>query len=208
MGFWANLFKDDISKLSEYDCYMKAQTEYWDFQTGTHSNPSKALQYLDQAIKLNPKKAEAYWARGIAYQKLENFNNAIDNFNRAIELEPSSKNYQSRGLCYQQFKNSNNALEDLAFAIKLDHDDIANYFIRAGIYASLGQFKLSILDYNIIIERQPYSFEAYFSRGYQYHELFEYEKAIEDYDHAIKLQPDVAIIHQYRDLAQQELNKN
>lgn len=210
MGFLEGVKKllgEDLSELSEYECFVKAQEGNWDHQTGTYRNPTKALKYLDRAIQLNPQKVEAYTGRGRAYQKLNNFDLALKNFNKAIELEPTGEQYLVRGMCYLQSGQSKNALEDFDTAIKLDPTNLGYYIIRAGAYASFQQFELAILDYNNIINIQPDNFGYYVCRGYQYYELGEFQKAIDDYDLAIELEPNITKIHEYRHLAYEKLHK-
>ena len=84
---------EDLSELNEYECFRKANERNWDNQAGTYYNPTKALKFLDRAIQLNPNKVEAYTGRGQAYQKLNNFDLALKNFNKAIELEPTVDTY-------------------------------------------------------------------------------------------------------------------
>ena len=192
---------EDISKLSESECFIKAQEGNWDYQAGTYNNPTKALRYLDRAIQLNPRKVEAYTGRGLAHQKLNNFGLAIKDFSKAIELEPTVEKYLMRAMCYLQSGQSEKAFYDFDLAIALDPNNLGPYIVRAGVWASLQQFRLAILDYNKIIDLQPDNFEYYVFRGYQYYEVGEFQKAINDYDMAIKLAPNVSKIHEYRRLA-------
>lgn len=205
--FFKQILGEDLSKLDEYECYSKAQEGNWDYQEGNYRSPKKALKYLDRAIQLNPLKVEAYTGRGLAYQKLKNFKLAIENFNEAISLEPTDDTFRDRSMCYLQAGHTQNALGDLTNAIKLN-PNIINYGIRAGVYAALQEFKLSISDYNKIISMEPDNFGHYICRGYQYYELGEYLKALKDYDKANELEPNNDLINQYRELASEKLVGN
>ena len=206
LGSLKKMLGEDLSGLNENDCFIKAQEGNWDNQTGTYRNPTKALKYLDRAIQLNHRKADAYTGRGQAYQQLNKFDLALMNFNTAIKIEPTDINYFMRGMCYLKAGQVKNALEDLSSAIKLNPTNISYYGVRAGVYAVLQRFDLAILDYDKIIEIEPDNFEHYVCRGYQYYELGEFQKAIDDYDIAIDLEPNVIQIHEYRHLAQEKLH--
>ena len=52
------------------------------------SEYDKAIADLTEAIRLNPKHAEAYMFRGDTYQKKGNFDQAVADFTAAIRLEP------------------------------------------------------------------------------------------------------------------------
>src|SRR5437870_13882203 len=49
-----------------------------------------AIRALDRAISLNPKFALAYVSRGKAYDKLGQHQRGIDDYNKAISLDPKS----------------------------------------------------------------------------------------------------------------------
>ena len=52
-----------------------------------------ALRDLDQAIRINPKDAGAYNARGAVYDELKQYSKAIQDFDRAIALAPDNAIY-------------------------------------------------------------------------------------------------------------------
>lgn len=50
-----------------------------------------ALQYLDEYLNAdNPHKDEAYYLKGNAYRKLSNWQQALNNYQKAIDLNPES----------------------------------------------------------------------------------------------------------------------
>ena len=56
-----------------------------------------AIKDYDQAIKLNPKFANAYLNRGYVKYKIKDYNGAIDDYNHAISLKPKNeKAYYAR----------------------------------------------------------------------------------------------------------------
>ena len=57
-------------------------------------------QYPDYShvLQLNPALISAYLSRGSAYNKLERFEEALQDFNKVIELDPNnSEAYNNRG---------------------------------------------------------------------------------------------------------------
>ncbi len=56
---------------------------------GINKNPLKAIDYFTSAINANPKYAEAYFARGACYQELKDKNNAMADYNMALQLKPN-----------------------------------------------------------------------------------------------------------------------
>ncbi len=56
---------------------------------GINKNPQKALDYFTKAININPKYAEAYFARGVCYQELNDKNNASADYQMCLQLIPN-----------------------------------------------------------------------------------------------------------------------
>jgi tetratricopeptide (TPR) repeat protein len=77
--------------------------------SGKCTDPQKAIEYLNEAIKLKPYLAEAYNNRGNAYGDLGQHQQAITDYNEAIRLKPDYAHaYSNRGNAY--FIQSNNSL--------------------------------------------------------------------------------------------------
>ncbi|MBC7694125.1 MAG: tetratricopeptide repeat protein [Burkholderiales bacterium] len=56
---------------------------------GINKNPQKAIDYFTSAINVNPKYAEAYFARGACYQELKDKPNALADYNMCLQLKPN-----------------------------------------------------------------------------------------------------------------------
>ena len=101
---------------------------------------SKAVQELDEAIRLNPQDAQAYHKRGVAYGNLGQQLKAIQDFDEAISLNPKlAKFYGNRGVAYGKLGQPERAIEDYDEAISLDPNWAAAYHIRAITYTVLGK---------------------------------------------------------------------
>ncbi len=58
------------------------------WQDGQYTDPNRAKDYWDKAITANPKMAEAYNNRGLAYYNLKLYQQAINDFSQAIRIKP------------------------------------------------------------------------------------------------------------------------
>jgi tetratricopeptide (TPR) repeat protein len=77
--------------------------------SGKCTDPKKAIEYLNEAIKLKPDLAEAYNNRGNVYVDLGQHQQAITDYNEAIRLKPDyDRAYSNRGSAY--FIQGNNSL--------------------------------------------------------------------------------------------------
>ncbi|HUN54657.1 MAG TPA: tetratricopeptide repeat protein [Smithella sp.] len=111
------------------------------------ANPQKAIEYLDQAIKIKPNFAGAYNNRGNAYCDLGQYQRALEDFNEAIRIKPDyALSYGNRGVVYGNLGQNKRALEDYNNAIRLD-PNFANAFVNRGAaYLSSGNKELGCAD--------------------------------------------------------------
>jgi len=66
-----------------------------------YTDPKKAMECLDNIIKLNPKEAVPYYNRGIVYSQLRQPQKALENYNQAIRLKPAlTQAYINRAVLY------------------------------------------------------------------------------------------------------------
>lgn len=65
--------------------------------------PQQAIALLDALLEdgLDENKDEAYYLRGNAYRRSENWREAINNYTRAVELNPSSPALAMRSSCIE-----------------------------------------------------------------------------------------------------------
>ncbi|MGD0021364.1 MAG: tetratricopeptide repeat protein [Smithellaceae bacterium] len=105
------------SQIGAKDWINKA-IALWD--GGKCSDPEKAIEYLNNAIKLQPDFAEAYYSRGRAYHDLGQYQRAIEDYTKAISLKPDfAFAYSSRGSAYLNKGNNNIACTDVRKACEL-----------------------------------------------------------------------------------------
>jgi tetratricopeptide (TPR) repeat protein/Zn-dependent protease len=169
------------------------------YNLACNENYQKAIDSFSKAIQYNPDYFESYHRRGNAYRKIKNDRQAIDDYQRAIDLisqrikleRLNAANYYSRAIIYQDWMkiepiNFHNAVEDLTKAIDLDPSNNSFYFLRAAIYSRSDYGEQSIEDFTTAIELSPNG-DAYYNRGVTYYQFNKYQSAIEDLDMVINL---------------------
>ena len=138
--------------------------------------------------------------RGIAYGEKDEYDLAIKDFTKAIELEPDyALAYNNRCAVYRKMGKYDKAIEDCNKAIKLKPDYAEPYNNRGAAYSNKGKIERAIEDYNIAIQLKPDFDKAYYNRGLAYHEKGELDLAIKDYSKAIELNP--KLVHPYNNRA-------
>ena len=156
---------------------------------------------LDDAITISRKShghdgtetsilAQAYYYRGVAYRQKHEYEAAINDFERAIDLNPSYFfAYYNRGVVYYKTHNYDLANADFDEAIELFPKHPEAYYCRAGVYERKRDYERAICDLNKTIELSPNHVNAYSTRGYVYAWMGNHEKAITDCNSAIELDP-------------------
>ena len=81
---------------------------------GKFTDPDKAVEYLTNAIKLQPSYSKSYYNRGIAYSNLGDSQRAIEDYTKAIELKADHfRSYYNRGTIYLKLGKNDLACPDL-----------------------------------------------------------------------------------------------
>ena len=174
-----------------------------------YTNPEKAIEYLNNAIKLQPDYADAYGNRGNAYGNLGQQQRAIEDYDEVIRLQPDyAYAYNNRGFAYNSLGQYKRAIEDFNEAIRLQLDDVLAYNNRGNAYDKLDQPQRAIKDYNEAIRLYPDNAMAYYNRGGVYYTLGQYQRAIEDYSNAIRLKPDDADAYYSRGVVNYTLDQH
>lgn len=159
----------------------------------------EALNAQEKAVLLAPNHPFSYNNRGQAYGDLKQYEEAIADYSKSIELNnPELHNpYNGRALVYNSMGQYELAMQDANKSLELKAE--ANtYNTRAIIYSNLKKYSEAIADATKAIEVEPISV-AYNTRGAAYYQLSQYAEAIADYENAIKLDP--SYVQAFKNLA-------
>lgn len=153
----------------------------------------KALEDLDRALVMNANFYTA-WNNRCAIHSLEGeFNEALKECNRAIELDDPccrADAYANRGRVSFYQGQTGVAIEDYNRAIKIQPTFDIAYNLRGEAYRELGQVSRALDDFaNAIRLRRNYP-NPYNNRGILYAKnLKDYDRAIGDFNQALKYRP-------------------
>jgi tetratricopeptide (TPR) repeat protein len=123
-----------------------------------------AIAAYRQAIELDPRFAEAYNNRGIAYFNQGENLLAIADFTHSIELAPSESAFNNRGNALLALKRSKEAIADFTQAIGIK-PSAESFYNRGGAYYNDSQFAQAAADFNAAIKLNPKLGRAYIFRG-------------------------------------------
>jgi LysM repeat protein len=135
-----------------------------------------------------PTDAEGYFEKGNELGKQNKYQKAIEQFDRAIKLNPNRADYYaSRGHAFYYMKLYTRAIEDYTQAIERNASFALAYSMRGLSRTRDGQFDKAIADYNKAISLGPKEADYYKGRGYTYFHLKQYGPMCDDYQKACSL---------------------
>ena len=132
--------------------------------------------------------ALVYMKHGRDYLKNSDYDRAIANFDKAIELNPNHASYYARGEAHYKNKNYDRAIEDFTIAIKFNPSHASAYRNRAGAYYNRGEYDRAITDCTKVIELDSNYAAAYYIRGRAYDKKGDIIRSNADFDIVTQLQ--------------------
>ncbi len=150
----------------------------------------KVFEWLEESVQ-NKNNDTSYNNIGFFYSLAKNYKKAIENYNKAIEINPLCFTaYINRGIAYVLLSDYRRAIKDFDKAEKLDPKNPIVYTNRGIAYHNLMEEEQAIKDFNKAVQVAPNSREGYLERGLYFVLIEEYDKAIKDFEKIIKLFPE------------------
>ncbi|MBS1680425.1 MAG: tetratricopeptide repeat protein [Bacteroidetes bacterium] len=151
-------------------------------------NYTRAIQYLDSAIKLENNNPEFYVNRGWAYQEMFDTVLATQNYKQALNLNPEGS-LARHNLAVLSAKKGN--LEEveklLSEAIVRDPENAKYYFARAICYTAQGEPAKALTDYNFSIHLDNSNPDVWVRRGLIKENMKDLNGSLADISQSIKL---------------------
>jgi tetratricopeptide (TPR) repeat protein len=146
--------------------------------------------------------AEKYFDKGNEFYKNGDFKSAIENYDKAIEINPKdAEAYFNRGNAKDDLGDKQAAIDDYDKAIEINPNLAEAYYNRGNAKDDLGNKQAAIDDYSKAIEINPNDADAYCNRGDAEFALGDKQAAIDDFSKAIEINPNDANAYFYRGLA-------
>ena len=170
-----------------------------DAQSVREAGLALARGQVDQAIALyttalqdktlpNERRAVLLSDRGVAHARLQKPKEAIEDFNRAIQIYPEyAALYNNRGTVLLALGAMREAVKDFERALLLSPGYAAAYANRASAYLRQGEVELALADYNKAIALVPVNPAAFTGRGRAHLAALRPESAIRDFTRAVAL---------------------
>lgn len=151
----------------------------------------KAAAPAESAVSAgNVTEAQAHTAKAQSLAKSGEAAAALDEFNRAIGLDPyNAQALYGRALIYQGNNQHDFAIADFSAASGLNPQKAEPLLGRANSYLALGKVKEAAADLDEASEADPNNAQVWTARGQVYERLGDKAKAAASYTKAVALRP-------------------
>jgi tetratricopeptide (TPR) repeat protein len=151
----------------------------------------RAISNFDEAIRLNPQKADYFLWRGKAYKENGDYDRAIADYDEAVRLDPKdADHFEERGTAYRRKGQFDRAIADFDELVRLQPSAI-NFWRRGDAYDAKGERERAIADFRKAKELDDHMDRDAFLCGLRDWEK-DHDYAIAAFDRAIQLNPEFA----------------
>jgi len=162
----------------------------------------QSLNTFEQLIKIESEKAttpneiskfylsDAYCGKALNLMNLNNKLEAIDCFNKAIEMNP--KNYNSlwnKSVCLIDLNKTEEAIEILLKFNEIKPDDYKTFNVLASCMINIGNYDEALKKLEKSLELNNNISQTFYYKGVALHNKKEFEEAVESYEKALQIDP-------------------
>jgi tetratricopeptide (TPR) repeat protein len=161
-GFVYKETKDTLRAISSFLTCIEQDHNYYDaiIQVANlyavHNDPI-ALQYYNNALKLQPHSVEALYDRGLFYQNTGEIEKAVNDYNELLKVDASyGYAYFNLGFIAMKYENDfAKAIPLFTSAIRYESHYVEAYFNRGVCYEKIGDKQKAKADYNEALSIYP-----------------------------------------------------
>jgi tetratricopeptide (TPR) repeat protein len=171
--------------------------------------PDRALEDYDAAVKIQPDAPMVLTNRAWIYMTRNEFDVAIVDLDKAIELFPpaqAARSYAYRGYCHLRLMDNTQAMSDLNEALRLDPNATDPYLYRGEIERRQKLYDAALRDFDEHIKRAPRDPRGFIGRGDILEATGRIQEALAAVENALTVDPDNARGLTKRDQLRTQLN--
>ena len=155
---------------------------------GAKGDLDGAIKAFNEAIKIDPKYAPAYYYRGFAYSVQNKPDQAISEYTQVIQIDPKYKEaYYQRGTLKGQNGDFDGALADFGEVIKLDPKYAPAYYNLGHVHYFKGDLDGALNEINQALRLNPNFSLSYYIRGLIQHAQGHRVEATADFQKSLGL---------------------
>jgi tetratricopeptide (TPR) repeat protein len=151
----------------------------------------RALKILSEVEILEPYNNDVFLTKGAVFSQMRDYEKAIEEYSKAVgSADEPDYVYCNIAFEYENLGNFDKTIEYLGKALEVNPDNDLAIYEAAFCFDLLSLTEEGISFFNRLIDRHPYSLEAWFNLGVSYINSGQYDKALEALDFAIAIDDD------------------
>lgn len=175
----------ELNKNNAQAHLMRCEIYYYNLKDN-----KKALEDIDEAIKLEPTNVNYYINRSYLRYQVNDIRGTMDDLNYAITLDPNNVTaHYNRALLRSEVGDNNKAIEDYDFVLEHDPDNYPAFYNRTMMHINLGDYQQGINGLNSLLEKDQDDFVALYQRASLYIETKQYQLALRDFNNILAKYP-------------------
>ncbi len=158
-----------------------------------------SIDDYNKAIAFDGQFTDAYHQRANAKAELGLLEEALKDYNLAIDLKSAQNSvenlvdyYSNRGITKGKLQDYDGAIADFNTALTNSPNEATVYSNRGRAKTLKGELKEAMVDFNKSIELNPSHYSAYLNRAVARQIMGDYEGAVQDYEKTTELNPTFA----------------
>ncbi len=183
---------DDCSKILEIDSNYIDSYMVFGFSFENLDEIDKAIENYSKGISLGLTFKYPidtfYKRRADLYKKIHKNDEALQDYTKVIELNPSAENYHNRSIFFYEIKDYSSTINDITSSARIEPQNIEHYEFRAYINeVHFKEYELAVNDYQKIISIDSTYLSAYKRLAWVFHDLGKFEEAVDYCSKGIKI---------------------
>jgi cytochrome c-type biogenesis protein CcmH/NrfG len=155
------------------------------------------LDWCQKWTKSEPKNSWAWYNLGFAYASLKRYNDAIEAFRQALQINPDYTNawynpWYNLGVVYGKLKRYDDAIDAYNQGLRINPEYAGAWNNLGVIYGELKRYDDAIDAYRKAVRIDPKYAFAWYNFGFIYTSLKRYNDAIEAFRQALRINPELA----------------
>ncbi len=175
------------------------------------NNLSQAMEYLQEAIAINPTNPKLHFSYGVILDEAKNYEASMEQYNLALQYGDKSpelleilenkwthnivnnpsdaQSYINLGAIYQKQGNLEAAKSQYLKAYNLDSSDETSLYNLASLYTQQKDYINAIGVYDKLLAKKPNNIEVLEYKANAYCEISKFDEAIKQYETILAIQP-------------------
>lgn len=133
---------------------------------------------------------EEHYRRGVEYTKQGKLDQALEEYNQVLALDPHHVKARSNlGLIYDRKGNYKRAIQEYKKALEVDPENVQVHFNLGAAYWGWGMYNQAEEEFERALELDPENAEAHYNLGVTYYKKGLYDQAVDEMKKALQLNP-------------------